>query len=108
MNYLAGIALLLMPFNSAFAKAKPESELPNKFTEACIHAYETVNTSAPAGLGRKICECTGPETKSQGATDKALKSETANLLKDPKYQFKDKHVLDAMKYCTITTLENEE
>ncbi len=110
LGYALTVALLSLSVGTALAKtptkaAKPSKALQEKFIQACIHAYEASDSKAPSDVGSKICQCAGPEAKSQGATSAALQSETRKLEKDPKYKFRDKHVLDAIKYCTITTLD---
>ncbi|MBC7692032.1 MAG: hypothetical protein H7222_09695 [Methylotenera sp.] len=96
---------LTMFVSSAFAGNAASLKIQKDFSMACAEAFKISHPDDTQGLGGKICECAGPESKSQGATDAVIKSETASIRKDPKHEVTDKHVLDAMKYCAIETLQ---
>lgn len=101
---LAGLATSTLGTASVHASV-PSKKTQTEFSSACFQAYSHGRSEAPLELGKRICDCAGPEAKSQGASEAVLKRETAALVKDTKHQFQDTHVLDAMKYCTITAFE---
>ncbi len=84
-----------------------EPALKKKFIAACSQAFLAPSSKTASdperarGLSRAVCECAADETKSQGASDQAVRLESDAILKDPRHEIKDQHVLDALRYCAI-------
>ena len=54
---------------------------------------------------REICGCATEESRHQGVTAQAMKSEMAQIQKDPSYQIEDPALLASFQYCALISME---
>lgn len=90
---------------SAYAANPERKKAEADFVAACTSAFEKSNG---AEAGQSICGCTAEESRLQGVTIPQLKSETAEIRKDPKYKIANKGLLAAFHYCTISAMHGLE
>lgn len=97
-------ALLLI---SALAWGAPQAKPYQDFVSACVAGFDS-SSGGTENIGRTICSCTADESKHQGVTIPELRSETAQIRKDPAYKIQNKKLLAAFHYCTISVMEQTE
>ena len=104
------LVLLLAPaaLGAAPGAASGAKDPYARFVSACFEAFKQSQGGAAEGLGRLICECTGPESISQGVSIAQLSSQAARIRKDPKYRIQDPKLLAAFQYCTLKAAEKTE
>ncbi len=89
------------------ARGAQDTKPYQDFIKACGTAFDTSSGGAE-NIGGTICPCTADESKHQGVTLAELRAETAEIQKNPAYKIKNKKLLAAFHYCTISLMEETE
>jgi hypothetical protein len=92
---------------SARAATPAHPDRDREFVSACIEAFDRSSSNGSVGIGRRMCECTLKESKSQGVTRAALVSETAKIKADYRYEIKDPRLMAAFRVCAIEEMQAE-